>query len=192
MASREYGATDPRDKVYSVLGLARVPMTTTAETPAPDLRTLTFPVDYTKSVSEVYQDVVKYFVNRDRNLDILSILLTHRNSSSDNDLPSWVPDWRVPVSEIPITAHWDFISLKVAAGGFRVDVLHQSHEDKGILRTQGYIIRTILQVENYSAHVHDVLCTLSEFDDDEDGQVIQYGQRGESSMYAESFRPSKA
>jgi hypothetical protein len=28
MASREYEATDPKDKVYSVLSLARVPMTT--------------------------------------------------------------------------------------------------------------------------------------------------------------------
>ncbi len=65
MAGREYEATDPRDKVYSVLGLGRV---------NPPSGPLPSPVDYSKSVSEVYQDVVKYFVNRDRNLDILAIL----------------------------------------------------------------------------------------------------------------------
>lgn len=191
MASREYEATDPRDKVYSILGLARVPMTTGIDTTAADSRTAAFPVDYTRSVSEVYQDVVKYLVNKDRNLDILSILLTHRNASSDEDLPSWVPDWRVPISEIPITAHWDFISVKVAAGGFGVEALPQNHEEKGILRVQGYTFDTIHQLDDYSAPVHNVLCTLPEFEDPEGDEVSQHGQRGERVMYVDAFDPQK-
>jgi len=42
MASREYDATDARDKVYSVLGLARVPMTTNAPIPSPASRNTIF------------------------------------------------------------------------------------------------------------------------------------------------------
>jgi len=191
MAGREYGASNERDKVYSVLGLARVPMTVGPTIPTPNTRTPAFPVDYHKSVSEVYQDVVKFFVNRDRNLDILSILLTHRNSVSDRDLPSWVPDWRVPISEIPLTAHWDFISIKVAAGGFRVETLPQSFDEKGILRVQGYVFDAIRQLDDRSANVHDVLCTLAEFDDDEDGLVNQARKRGEVAMFSKPFDPQK-
>ena len=191
MASREYEATDAKDKVYSVLGLARVPMTTNAGAPSPESRTPSFPVDYSKSVSEVYQDVVKYFINRDRNLDILSILLTHRNATSDEDLPSWVPDWRVPVSEIPLVTHWDFITMKLAAGGFKVDALPQSFDEKDILRTQGYVFDTIHRLDDYSASVHNVLCTLAEFDDDENGEVSRARQRGQRAMYATAFDPQK-
>lgn len=75
------------------------------------------------------------------------------------------------MSGIPITAQWDLISLKVAAGGFRVEALHQFHEDKGFLPTQGYIFDAIQQFGDYSARVHNILCNLPEFDDDEDGQV---------------------
>ncbi|KAJ5777038.1 hypothetical protein N7520_000284 [Penicillium odoratum] len=191
MTGREYEASDAKDKVYSVLGLARVPMTAGNAIPAPDTRAPAFPVDYHKSVSEVYQDVVKFFINRDRNLDILSILLTHRNSASNRDLPSWVPDWRVSISEIRFTAHWDFISMKVAAGGFRTETQPQSFDEKGILRVQGYVFDAIQQLDDFSATVHNVLCTLAEFDDDEDGPINQARQRGEFAMFSEPFDPQK-
>jgi len=157
----------------------------------PHQGTPSFPVEYSKSVSEVYQDVVKYFINRDRNLDILSILLTHRNAVSDAELPSWVPDWHVPVSEIPLITQWDFISMKLAAGGFKVKALAQSFDEKGILQARGYIFDALHEIENYSATVHNVLSTLAEFDDDKDGEVNRARQRGERAMYAEEFDPQK-
>lgn len=43
------------------------------------------PLNIRCGILDSYEDVVKYFVNKDRNLDVLSILLTYRNSSSDND-----------------------------------------------------------------------------------------------------------
>lgn len=190
ISGRGYGTTDERDKVYSVLGLARVLMTTSPPVARLNSITTPFPIDYSKSISEVYQDVVKYFINRDRNLDILSILLTHRNASSDDDLPSWVPDWRVPASEIPVTANWDFLSLKVAAGGFKTEALPQSHEETGILRVQAHVFDAIDEIEEYTASVYDALRTLPEFEGGGDEEGAD-GQLGQPVLYAEPFNPEK-
>jgi hypothetical protein len=84
--------TDPRDKVYGVLGIITSPTTKSYVESRPDIRHAEFPISYTKSVSEVYQDVVKYLINLDRNLDVLQIFESRRNRAKD--LPSWVTDWR--------------------------------------------------------------------------------------------------
>jgi Heterokaryon incompatibility protein (HET) len=84
--------TDPRDKVYGVLGIITSPRTKFYVECRPDIQHAEFPISYTKSVSEVYQDVVKYLINFDRNLDALQIFESRRNRAKD--LPSWVTDWR--------------------------------------------------------------------------------------------------
>ena len=84
--------TDPRDKVYGVLGIITSPTTKPYVESRPDIESAEFPISYTKSVSEVYQDVVKYLINLDRNLDVLQIFESRRNRAKD--LSSWVTDWR--------------------------------------------------------------------------------------------------
>jgi hypothetical protein len=51
-----------------------------------------FPVDYSKSISEVYQDVVKYLINRFCSLGPLLVFESRKNR--DPGLPSWVTDYR--------------------------------------------------------------------------------------------------
>lgn len=58
----------------------------------PDIKPQNFPISYEKTVSEVYQDVIKFLIETDRNLDCLSIF--EEKQKRAKDLPSWVTDWR--------------------------------------------------------------------------------------------------
>jgi hypothetical protein len=150
MAGRVYSATDARDKVYAILGMAEVPLKPRELSPRlvgaqddkkdrPIMR-----VDYSASISEVYQYTAKYLINRDENLDILCILPTHRDATSD-DPPSWTPDWRVPLSSRPLYVNWDYISYKWGASGF-TKTESQDQTDLNRLTVTGFEIARIQQL----------------------------------------------
>lgn len=73
-------ATDPRDRVYGLLGLA-------IDSPEEELD-----VDYGLSVRDVYISVAKFIVRRYHTLDFLCLICRPRGILSQ-DLPSWCPDW---------------------------------------------------------------------------------------------------
>jgi hypothetical protein len=150
MVGRVYDATDARDKVYAILGIAEVPLSPRELSPRlvwaqddkkerPVMR-----VDYSASISEVYQHTAKYLINRDENLDILCILPTHRDATS-NDLPSWTPDWRVPLSSRPLYDNWEYISYKWGASGF-TKTESQDQADLNRLTVTGFEIARIQQL----------------------------------------------
>ena len=148
MVGRAFNATDPRDKIYSVLGLAKVPIVESNSAP-PDTNPMV--VDYSKTTSEVYQYLAKYIINRDRNLDILCILLTHRNAESA-DLPTWVPDWRVPTDYAKLLDCWDFFASKFAASGFtKAEIQDQSNVGK--LLVKGLCLYQVEQLLDYTTFV---------------------------------------
>lgn len=80
----EFEATDQRDKVYAYVSLSAQ---AARLLPVP-----TFPLDYTKSVSEIHQDLVTYLIANDESLLVLHVLETQKDRRTD--VPSWVPDWR--------------------------------------------------------------------------------------------------
>jgi hypothetical protein len=88
----DFEVTDPRDKVYGVLGIITSRTTRWYVEIPPSVPDTEFPISYTKPVSEVYEDVVKHLVNVDRNLDALQVF--EDRSQRAKDLPSWVTDWR--------------------------------------------------------------------------------------------------
>jgi hypothetical protein len=144
MVSRAFQATNPRDKVYAVLGIASVPIESEKapephEEDMPKMR-----VDYGASVSEVYQYTAKYIINRNRNLDVLCILSSHRDENS-TDLPTWTPDWRVTTTSIPLYANWDYFSYKFGAAGF-TKALPQDQDNVGILVAQGFPLNVITEL----------------------------------------------
>jgi hypothetical protein len=75
-------ATDPRDKIYSLLGFD-------------EIRLLDLKPDYDKAVEILYAEVVKAILQGERRLDILSQAGIGWSSLQPAlDLPSWVPDFR--------------------------------------------------------------------------------------------------
>lgn len=165
MVSRCFKATDPRDKVYAVLGMTDTPIENPNE-PGKE-NELTMRIDYAAPVTEVYQYVAKYLINRDKNLDILCILSTHRDTNS-SDLPTWVPDWRVPASTIPIREHWDYYVHKKAAAGFTTTI-PQDQERLDYLSVQGFELCNIQELMPFGVetlpHIPDVPAgTMADFD----------------------------
>jgi hypothetical protein len=86
---RDVGASDPRDKVFAFLHLA---------TETPGLKP-----DYRASVQTVFIGAARLLLDR-HNLTVLS----HVQDPSDTNvlgLPSWVPDFSVPLGRTPFVAH---------------------------------------------------------------------------------------
>jgi hypothetical protein len=73
-------ATDPRDKIYAILGMAS------------DIDPGDINIDYTLPVQQVYKDIVRLFLSKHKSLDILGAIM-QQNSPFQSLLPSWVPDW---------------------------------------------------------------------------------------------------
>jgi len=84
-AFRSFNATDPRDKLYALLSLVS--------------KTEGFEITpkYTSTVKEVYTELVRAYATTTKNLDILVCCLL--DTASNNNLPSWAPDWS---SETPL------------------------------------------------------------------------------------------
>lgn len=85
---RQQESTDPRDKIFALLGIAG----------SKDISSLGCKVDYTTDVVKVYTNLAGSYIQRDRNLDILGYV---QCGSSIPYLPSWVPDW-TSQGDIPI------------------------------------------------------------------------------------------
>ncbi|XMA14572.1 hypothetical protein WAI453_007363 [Rhynchosporium graminicola] len=85
--------SDPRDKVFGVLGIGR-----DSQEVDPRLR-LMLQVDYKKSVQQVYQDAAEYIILSQQDLEIC--YAQPLTSKVVQGLPSWVPDWSFRMDEAP-------------------------------------------------------------------------------------------
>jgi hypothetical protein len=78
-------ATDPRDKIYSVLGL---PELFAHSSPSDFDPSFLFP-DYTASVQDVYSKAAKAIVSKTNSLNVL----LHVGSRTKHITRTWTPDW---------------------------------------------------------------------------------------------------
>ncbi|KAE9364913.1 HET-domain-containing protein, partial [Stipitochalara longipes BDJ] len=125
--ARNSYATDDKDKVYAVLGLAS------------DVDSLSLYPDYSKGVSELYISMVQSWIQRDKDLDILSAVEDHRYRHR-RGLPYWVPDWEVHVPSSPFSAHPDF-TFMCAAGDSKATCTFEY--DNKTLIARGQIIDSL-------------------------------------------------
>ncbi|MCJ1243633.1 hypothetical protein MMC30_000830 [Trapelia coarctata] len=79
-ASDQFDSTDPRDKIYALLGIAA------------DAESF-LDVDYSKPVGDVYSEFTRALIAQGH-LDY--VLGRSGRCSPSEDLPSWIPDWRWP------------------------------------------------------------------------------------------------
>jgi hypothetical protein len=87
----------------------------------------------------LYTNVVKSWIQRDGNLDILGAVEDHRYRTK-SDLPCWVPDWEVHVPSSPFSAHPDFASMR-AAGDSKATCIF-GHDNK-TLTARGQILDSL-------------------------------------------------
>ncbi|KAJ4346348.1 uncharacterized protein N0V89_010277 [Didymosphaeria variabile] len=131
---RHRKATDPRDKIYGLLGLG-----------ASDTKDLIQP-DYTLSVEQVYENFVVSLLDRTKHLDVFSHVRTERQPNFN--LPSFVPDWTMDLSEIywpeqrAWSKQWCLLDVYDACHGSKVDFKAQP----GALSIRGKIIDVIRTV----------------------------------------------
>ena len=82
--SRDRNATDPRDKIYSLRGIANKELAVGIK------------VNYDDSVEKVYTDFSKHVLSIRPDLQILSAIILRHRKTSNLALPSYVPDWSLP------------------------------------------------------------------------------------------------
>ena len=128
--SRRSLATDLRDKVYALLGIAQ------------ECDREAIKPDYNLSTAELYHRIALYFIERDKTIDVISQAGYGRLIA---DLPSWVPDWSFCLS----SDNQDLVD--VSYPGYWLDVeiypaLLKPSNDPNHLILGGKIVDTIFEV----------------------------------------------
>jgi hypothetical protein len=78
--TRQFGATDPRDRIFALLGIF-----------SSDNGSLLLQPDYQLSASQLYEKFARLILSRDKDLRILSAV--QHGTTIEESLPSWVPRW---------------------------------------------------------------------------------------------------
>jgi len=122
-ATRRFGATDPKDKIFALIGLAE------------DETTLAS--DYSATLGEVYASAAKHIIRASGNLRVLAYVWI-RDVDSLGGVPTWAPRWDdiADVRKTPkVLADWASYS---ASGQERVS-LKESGE-WGVLTLEGFVV----------------------------------------------------
>lgn len=124
--------TDPRDRVYGLLGFAS------------DASAHHISLDYSKTCLQVYLDTAVALIKKD-----ISIMTLHNTCSEDRlvGLPSWAPDWSRPFATPLISIIREDISYK-ASGSTRANFDFLGLQDSSLaLSATGCVFDLIVQPE---------------------------------------------
>lgn len=135
--ARDSYATDQRDKIYALLGLALQKYKAGLNP------------DYSKSVEDIYTSLAIYCIEKDRNLDILNAVESdgYRLAS----LPGWVPDWEIHPVALPYLSSTMFSKMQ-AAKSTQTNVSFS--QDGSVLTATGVAVDTVSYVgERFSEYI---------------------------------------
>ncbi|TKX24571.1 hypothetical protein C1H76_3180 [Elsinoe australis] len=118
---RHTQCTDPRDKIYALLGLVEDDLDIVA--------------DYSLELKDIYMDCMKRLMEHDQNLDLLcqAPWKIHRNKDRETNLPSWVIDFGDPGEEHILFAQRSIFN----AGGDDIK-MPLNISSAGVLTLQGF------------------------------------------------------
>ncbi|PMD32423.1 HET-domain-containing protein [Hyaloscypha variabilis F] len=131
---RRFSATDLKDKIYALCGLA--------SDAGPD--DLAVRIDYNTKIADTYREVALWMLRKGRYLDILSVPRVPGDSKV-GPLPSWVPDWSVSdfsTSLRSTTVPWFNFN---ATSKDEVYTLFQS-DDESVIGLAGEVIDNVSEV----------------------------------------------
>ncbi|KAG4436295.1 hypothetical protein IFR05_008235 [Cadophora sp. M221] len=128
---RGLGVTDPRDMIYGHLGLCDSTVRSSLS------------IDYSLSVSQIYQETALEILGFTKNLSILLHVEHIQPEDRRSDLPSWAPDWTVPFTPPaslealgPSPAKWN-IGITVAKSNALLTVIGCQRGTIAILAPNG-------------------------------------------------------
>ena len=82
---RKFQSTDPRDKVYGLIGLVRSPSDGDLMMP-----------DYEKSTAQAFTDTALHTITSTKNLVVFTHVAHHADYDGDYEYRSWAPRWDIP------------------------------------------------------------------------------------------------
>ncbi|PQE10370.1 heterokaryon incompatibility -domain-containing protein [Rutstroemia sp. NJR-2017a WRK4] len=155
---RDRKATDPRDKVYALLGMVEALCNGSGadgrdllQTPSmPEMQQVIF--DYRAPVEDVYASVVKMIITTTKSLNVICACQTRSQFKR-----SWVPDWSVPWSSTSLVVDniYAFSAAQATAryhaSGDRDLMASSVSRDSPTIEVAGLLWCHILQVANGSA-----------------------------------------
>lgn len=143
-ACRRKLSSDPKDKVFGILGVLGNKVSEE------------FAVDYGKSVKDVFTDVVDFILTTTGNLNVICEAIHFPVYTSSANLPTWVPDWsHIPAtSAISLSPGTDFAASRDAKANYkflgeRLDRLEISAIPLGSVSWHGITVGTLCTLGDY-------------------------------------------
>jgi hypothetical protein len=169
-------AHDPRDIVYSLLGVAS------------DSNALETAPDYGVSWENLYTSVTKQIICNTKYLTVLADAI--KPSKNLSSLPTWVPDWSQPLTSHTFSRAEDGLLPRwEASGSSVVHIMHNEDPSKPQLRGLwcDRVMRTDLSTEEINEHLirHQLPSKLDLFGEGHKNFVTKEGRLGVGPPYVE-------
>lgn len=121
-------STDPRDKVFALIGIS-------------NSRKTFGEIDYEKDIKEVFTHTAQHIIQNSRKLDVICV---KQRDFSTEGLPSWAPDWsRPPFNSGPLMVGLHHRVPEFAAAGKTMASFEFLGEEGYILKARGMRIDVI-------------------------------------------------